>query len=162
VALLLLLLLLRLRSPAAAATTAAPASLMLRRRRRLLTHSLTHLASLRYFATGGHGWLLSRKEWSLEQDPIVDDAVFKWVVVPLCLTGPLWLRFLQSLRRAHESRQRWPHLGNAGKYALAQTVALAGIYNPGLHSSPAWVAAFVLATCYQFAWDIFMDWNLLT
>ena len=56
----------------------------------------------------------------------------------------------------------WPHLGNAGKYALAQTVALAGIYNPGLHSSPAWVAAFVLATCYQFAWDIFMDWNLLT
>lgn len=56
---------------------------------------------------------------------------------------------------------RWPHLGNALKYATAMSVSLFGMYQPGLHTSWLWMFSFVVATLYQFSWDIAMDWDLL-
>ncbi|CAN0027209.1 unnamed protein product, partial [Choristocarpus tenellus] len=56
---------------------------------------------------------------------------------------------------------RWPHLGNALKYATAMSVSLFGTFRPGLHNSPLWVFCFVFATMYQFSWDIVMDWDLV-
>ena len=85
----------------------------------------------------------------LDADPIGDSALFTWVVVPSLTVSPLWWRFLQCLHRSYYSRTRWPHLGNAGKYACALTVSLFGLYHPELRASPWWVAAFVGATCYQ-------------
>lgn len=57
---------------------------------------------------------------------------------------------------------RWPHLGNALKYATAMSVSLFGTFQPAaMHKSPLWVLCFVIATLYQYTWDIFMDWDLL-
>ncbi|CAM9573445.1 unnamed protein product, partial [Phaeothamnion confervicola] len=82
-------------------------------------------------------------------------------LVPFLTAAPLWWRFQQNLRRAHDTGERWPHLGNALKYATAMSVSLFGTFRPGLHDSPTWISAFVGATLYQFAWDVFMDWDLI-
>lgn len=57
--------------------------------------------------------------------------------------------------------RRWPHLGNALKYATAMSVSLFGTFQPQMHSSALWVFCFVYATLYQFTWDVIMDWDLL-
>ena len=57
--------------------------------------------------------------------------------------------------------RRWPHLGNALKYATAMSVSLFGTFQPQMKSSWVWVFCFVYATLYQFTWDVVMDWDLL-
>ncbi len=94
-------------------------------------------------------------------DTIEHSALFARVLVPTITVLPLWLRFLQNLQRSYETRQRWPHLGNAMKYATAQTVALYGLHHRDAKNNALWIFGFVFATMYQFAWDIFMDWDLV-
>jgi hypothetical protein len=83
------------------------------------------------------------------------------ILLPFCVIGPLWWRFLQNLRQVMDERRRWPYLGNAFKYFLAAQVAVTGVYYPNWHGSTLWLTAFVVATLYQIYWDIFMDWGLL-
>lgn len=83
------------------------------------------------------------------------------VLLPFCVIGPLWWRFLQNLRQVTEEKKRWPYLGNAFKYFLAAQVAVTGVYYPNWHGSTLWLTAFMVATLYQIYWDIFMDWGLL-
>jgi hypothetical protein len=83
------------------------------------------------------------------------------VILPTCMVSPLWWRFLQNLRQVHDTRQRWPYLGNALKYFLAAQVAVFGVFLPDSQQSNVWLACFVVATLYQVWWDVFMDWGLL-
>ncbi|GAX10361.1 hypothetical protein FisN_3Lh572 [Fistulifera solaris] len=83
------------------------------------------------------------------------------ILLPFCVIGPLWWRFLQNLRQVMDERRRWPYLGNAFKYFFAAQVAVTGVYYPNWHGSTLWLTAFVVATLYQIYWDIFMDWGLL-
>jgi hypothetical protein len=83
------------------------------------------------------------------------------VILPTCMVSPLWWRFLQNLRQVHDTRQRWPYLGNALKYFLAAQVAMFGVFLPDSSKSHVWLACFVVATLYQVWWDVFMDWGLL-
>ncbi|CAN0227530.1 unnamed protein product [Ascophyllum nodosum] len=94
-------------------------------------------------------------------DAIKRHSMWKFVLVPMITAGPLWWRFQQNLRRSYETSQRWPHLGNALKYATAMSVSLFGMYQPGLHKSWLWMLCFVVATLYQFTWDVMMDWDLV-
>jgi len=55
---------------------------------------------------------------------------YKNVVIPLICLFPLWIRFSQCLRKYYDTRQRFPHLANAFKYALSQTVTLFGAFHP--------------------------------
>jgi hypothetical protein len=41
--------------------------------------------------------------------------LFSRVLVPAITVLPLWWRFCQNLQRSYDTRQRWPHLGNAMK-----------------------------------------------
>jgi len=86
---------------------------------------------------------------------------FSRYLTPFLTLAPLWLRFLQCLRRVFETNKRWPNLANALKYAVALTVGSYGAARSGIHDSPLWVACFALATLYQFLWDVLMDWGLL-
>ena len=111
-------------------------------------------------------WLsLCRFAVSEELDPtrdvIENSTLFARVLVPLITVLPLWLRFLQNLQRSYDTRERWPHLGNAMKYATAQTVALYGLHHRDAKNNVLWIFGFVFATLYQFIWDIFMDWDLV-
>lgn len=83
------------------------------------------------------------------------------ILLPACVIGPLWWRFLQNLRQVKDEKRRWPYLGNAFKYFLAAQVAVTGVYLPEWQQSPVWLTAFVVATLYQIYWDVFMDWGLL-
>lgn len=98
---------------------------------------------------------------------------YKNYLIPLVCLFPLLIRFNQCLRRYIDTGERFPHLPNAGKYALSQTVTLFGAFHPlymGLDSQNGilgmdlfqvfWMLLFVTSSLYSFAWDVFMDWGL--
>lgn len=86
---------------------------------------------------------------------------FRHFLIPVLSLLPLWIRLMQCLRRAVESGHRWPHFGNAAKYASALSVISFGLFHNELHRSPIWISSFVFATLFQFTWDITMDWGVV-
>jgi len=87
--------------------------------------------------------------------------LYQDVLVPLLTLLPLWLRFVQCLRRAVDTGQRWPHLCNALKYCSAMAVISFSVFNENVRQYSLWLLAFTCATLFQYWWDIFMDWGLL-
>ncbi|KAI9917628.1 hypothetical protein PsorP6_013011 [Peronosclerospora sorghi] len=94
------------------------------------------------------------------------------IVVPLVCVLPLWWRFLQNLRRVYDTKTWWPHLPNAGKYALTQVVVLYGLFHP-LNSGDkdervselrvfvvTGLCLFTTSSLYAWVWDVTMDWGL--
>jgi hypothetical protein len=83
---------------------------------------------------------------------------------------PSWFRFAQCLRRYHDTKQKFPHLVNAGKYASGFLMigtnslrrARAMDYlddptrNPFLY---IWIAASFFGATYRLVWDLRMDWG---
>ena len=54
------------------------------------------------------------------------------ILVPLLCAIPLWCRFMQCLRVAHDSGRRWPALPNALKYSISLLVVIFGEMHPTL------------------------------
>ena len=83
---------------------------------------------------------------------------------------PSWFRFAQCLRRYRDTKQRFPHLVNAGKYAsgffVIGTNALRRVTamqylddptaNPFLY---IWILATFIGATYKVIWDLRMDWG---
>ena len=55
---------------------------------------------------------------------------YKNIAIPLICLMPLWIRFNQCLRRYLDTGKRMPHLANAFKYAMSQSVTLFGVFHP--------------------------------
>jgi hypothetical protein len=84
----------------------------------------------------------------------------------------LVFRFNQCIRKYIDTKDRWPHLANASKYALSQTVTLFGAFHPiylehkrrddGGHNlfQFFWMLIFISSSLYSFTWDVKMDWGL--
>lgn len=98
---------------------------------------------------------------------------YKNVLIPVICLLPLLFRFNQCLRKYHDTGKRFPHLANAAKYALSQTVTLFGAFHPlylmlsnsgyrhGINLFQIfWMFVFVSSSLYSFTWDVFMDWGL--
>ena len=97
---------------------------------------------------------------------------YKNVLIPIICLLPLLIRFNQCLRRYIDTGDRFPHLANACKYAMSQTVTLFGAFHPlYLEYIPElrerinlfqlfWMLVFVSSSLYSFTWDVFMDWGL--
>jgi len=117
--------------------------------------------SMLYFLGGVSGWYSSIEYLDLTKDSIEGTMLFSRIIVPSVTILPLWWRFCQNLQRSYDTRERWPHLGNALKYAAAATVSLYGLFHKNAKNHIVWIFAFVFATLYQFWWDIFMDWDLV-
>lgn len=93
-------------------------------------------------------------------------------VRPLVACVPAWIRFAQCLRRYRDSKEAFPHLVNAGKYASTFLVVIFGTLRSyyqmkwqyeNTFDNPfvwAWLASSVFASCYAYTWDIKMDWGL--
>lgn len=91
---------------------------------------------------------------------------------PLIAAIPAVLRFLQCLRRYRDTKAKFPHLVNAGKYSTTVFVVMFGsltvwhrkqldVDNP--EDTPmfyAWVVSYLFSTFYTFVWDVKMDWGL--
>jgi hypothetical protein len=86
---------------------------------------------------------------------------FRFVLLPFLTLFPLWVRLMQCLRRSAETGNRWPHYFNALKYTSAMLVFSFGVFRPHVQHKPLWIFFLICATCYQFLWDITMDWGLV-
>ncbi|XP_047098498.1 xenotropic and polytropic retrovirus receptor 1 isoform X2 [Schistocerca piceifrons] len=83
---------------------------------------------------------------------------------------PAWWRFAQCLRRYRDTKEAFPHLVNAGKYATSFFVILFSALNIANESKYTftsenpyfylWVLSYILSSCYAYTWDIKMDWGL--
>ncbi|XP_024084092.1 xenotropic and polytropic retrovirus receptor 1 homolog isoform X2 [Cimex lectularius] len=91
-------------------------------------------------------------------------------LVIACL--PSWFRFAQCLRRYRDTKEKFPHLANAVKYATSffviifshlylltshQTESIGIAANPYFY---LWIFASMVSTSYSYTWDIKMDWGL--
>lgn len=83
---------------------------------------------------------------------------------------PSWFRLAQCFRRYADTKHKFPHLANAGKYASGFLVTVTNSLrrasalhylkdptaNPFLY---IWIAASSLGATYKVIWDLKMDWG---
>jgi hypothetical protein len=112
-------------------------------------------------------WLASEDSKHAMKHSWAKTTWYSKILIPLLTLLPLWFRFNQCLRRYLDTRDRLPHLANAFKYALSQTVTLFGAFHPLYMNTGAssifqgfWTFAFVASSLYSFTWDVYMDWGL--
>ncbi|VDO44535.1 unnamed protein product [Onchocerca flexuosa] len=83
---------------------------------------------------------------------------------------PATIRFMQCLRRFHDTGNAHPHLINAGKYSTTYLVVFFKSLNHWAEKTDPtatsiffylWIAAYIFSFAYTFLWDIFMDWGLI-
>ncbi|XP_015607072.1 xenotropic and polytropic retrovirus receptor 1 homolog isoform X2 [Cephus cinctus] len=83
---------------------------------------------------------------------------------------PAWIRFAQCLRRYRDSKEAFPHLVNAGKYATTFLVVISNTFYT-IHSEDfenvwenpwlwLWLVCCFINSVYSYTWDIKMDWGL--
>ncbi len=125
----------------------------------MLMHSGVHSSSNISEELGAYEYLCSGKWWH-------ESTLLQRGLVPWLTLLPLWIRLMQCLRRSVESGKRWPHIANAFKYTSAIVVISIGTIVPSVRHGKGvfswlWILAFVGATCFQFMWDVTMDWGLL-
>lgn len=89
------------------------------------------------------------------------NGVIQFVLIPFLTLLPLWLRLMQCLRRSVETGNRFPHMANGLKYASAISVIAFGTFNHDIRRNKLWIASFIIATLYQFTWDLTMDWGIV-
>lgn len=99
---------------------------------------------------------------------------YRNVLIPIICLLPLLFRFNQCLRKYADSGDRFPHLANASKYAMAQLVTLTGAFHPlylevqlrrgnnnhESHYQFYWTFLFFASSSFSFTWDVYMDWGL--
>ncbi|XP_060520077.1 solute carrier family 53 member 1-like isoform X2 [Cylas formicarius] len=83
---------------------------------------------------------------------------------------PPWFRFAQCIRRYRDTKETFPHIINAAKYATSFFVVIfSSLYKSVLYdsqkstSSPflyLWIASAVISSFYAYMWDIKFDWGL--
>ncbi|XP_015124849.1 xenotropic and polytropic retrovirus receptor 1 homolog [Diachasma alloeum] len=94
------------------------------------------------------------------------------IVRPIVNCIPAWIRFAQCVRRYRDSKEAFPHLVNAGKYATTFLVVITATlrlyhddeYRKNHWESPwlwLWVVSCLINSIYSYTWDIKMDWGLL-
>jgi xenotropic and polytropic retrovirus receptor 1 len=125
-------------------------------------------------------WLLSEDSKASTKHKWAKTTWYAHILIPLITLFPLWIRFNQCLRRYADTGDRFPHLANAFKYAMSQTVTLFGAFHPlyllaKTHQVMVtdssyfratdifqlfWVTIFVSSSLYSFTWDVYMDWGL--
>ncbi|XP_069183352.1 solute carrier family 53 member 1 isoform X2 [Procambarus clarkii] len=116
------------------------------------------------FYTQGINWYASK---SVDDNVCIDKTQVVRNIVA-CL--PAWWRFAQCLRRYRDTREMFPHLVNAFKYATTFFVVTFtclthvyrdqyedGINNPFFYML---VASMLFSSCFVFWWDMVMDWGM--
>ncbi|XP_011207355.2 xenotropic and polytropic retrovirus receptor 1 [Bactrocera dorsalis] len=92
------------------------------------------------------------------------------MVRPIVAILPAYWRFAQCIRRYRDTREAFPHLVNAAKYATSFFVVIFSykfqITSDGYFTSKdnpwfyCWIVAAIVSSCYAYTWDIKMDWGL--
>ena len=123
-------------------------------------------------------YLSDRQWWSTDLTlPASPKGTFctgwsRFLLQAFLLAIPSSLRFAQCVRRYYDSKLKFPHLANAGKYSTSVLVAITNsirratnIYqypnnpkkNPFVYT---WITAAFISSTYKLIWDLKMDWGL--
>jgi hypothetical protein len=76
---------------------------------------------------------------------------------------PLWFRLAQCFRRYHDAKIK-SQLWNAGKYFSSILIQFANIFKHKIKNDltlQIFIGVSIIATCYSYYWDLYMDWGLL-
>ncbi|KAJ8299891.1 hypothetical protein KUTeg_021410 [Tegillarca granosa] len=104
-------------------------------------------------------------------EPVCTKSIYGIRAIVSCL--PAWFRFAQCLRRYRDTKLKFPHLVNAGKYSTSFLTALFStlysvqkeLYGDSNRQNHAffylWIIASVIGSCYTLTWDLKMDWGIL-
>ncbi|KAM0737033.1 Solute carrier family 53 member 1 [Formica fusca] len=89
---------------------------------------------------------------------------------PFVVCLPAWFRFAQCLRRYRDTKEGFPHLLNAVKYATSFFVVIFSYLhltnkkyyalsteNPYFY---LWLTVSVVSSCFTYTWDVKLDWGL--
>ncbi|XP_012153077.1 solute carrier family 53 member 1 isoform X4 [Megachile rotundata] len=89
---------------------------------------------------------------------------------PFVACLPAWFRFAQCLRRYRDTKEAFPHLANAAKYATSFFVVVFSYLhltnskyyvmsteNPYFY---LWITASIMSSCFAYTWDVKLDWGL--
>jgi hypothetical protein len=121
-------------------------------------------------------YISDRQWWSSDlTSPASAKGVFctnwtKFLLQTFLLILPSWFRFAQCLRRYRDTKHKFPHLANAGKYVTGFFVAITNslrratdmnyshneLANPFLY---LWIIAAFISSTYKLVWDFKMDWG---
>lgn len=116
-----------------------------------------------FFFVFSGDWMISEDRKASTKHRWARHVWYSQILIPLLTLLPLWIRFNQCLRRYTDTGKRFPHLANAFKYALSQTVTLFGAFHPLYMRNKTesdifqafWMFAFVASSLYSFCWDLF-------
>lgn len=109
--------------------------------------------------------------WIGDNNPSVCGGV-TYGIRPIVAALPSWFRIAQCFRRYRDTKHAFPHVANAGKYAITFLVVLFSTLNSiykGHHGDEViqnnvffylWIIAAFASTCYTYIWDVKMDWGL--
>ncbi|PVZ97741.1 hypothetical protein BB558_006292 [Smittium angustum] len=103
---------------------------------------------------------MSHNKWPIIDQNICVPSLSVSGTVVLCI--PNLIRFIQCIRRYIDSSHAFPHLYNAGKYALALVGVVVMYLNSVKGTNGMKILAIVLMTlssAYSAFWDLYMDWG---
>lgn len=88
-----------------------------------------------------------------------------WFIRPILTVLPAWFRLAQCLRRFRDTKEKFPHLANAGKYSTTFFVIIFSnlYYNTQSEVNLYfyfWIMALFVSSIYAYIWDVKMDWGL--
>lgn len=129
----------------------------------LVRVTIPFVFSLLYVFLSILAWVTNDIKWAVSTSDSwwTHQLFFTLIIVPFLTLSPLFIRFLQCLRRGVESGDRFPHFANALKYTSAMIVVLIGTFDPSVRKNEWWVFSFIFATLYQYTWDVFQDWGII-
>ncbi|XP_076225453.1 solute carrier family 53 member 1 isoform X2 [Nomia melanderi] len=82
---------------------------------------------------------------------------------PFVACLPAWFRFAQCLRRYRDTKEAFPHLVNAAKYATSFFVVVFSYLHLTNSKNPyfyLWITASIMSSCFAYTWDVKLDWGL--
>ncbi|CAF1189295.1 unnamed protein product [Rotaria sordida] len=126
------------------------------------------------FYFSNHQWWSTNLTLPSSSQNIFCTGWSKYLLQSCLLATPSLLRLTQCLRRYYDTKLKFPHLVNAGKYSVSIIVAITNSLrraniafnqvdpkrpqnNPFVY--PWIIAAFINST-YKLIWDVKMDWGL--
>ena len=95
----------------------------------------------------------------------------RFLLQAFLLAIPSSIRLTQCVRRYYDSKLKFPHLANAGKYSTSVLVAITNSvrratsanYQYNIKRNPfvyTWITAALVSSTYKLIWDLKMDWGL--
>lgn len=94
----------------------------------------------------------------------------RYGIRPVLTILPAFFRLMQCLRRYYDSKAKFPHLVNAGKYFSTICVGSIASIDASIREQSGqlwngfritWIVVSVIAACYAYTWDVKMDWGLM-